>query len=468
MNEHPTLRTVLDVANMFSLTLDAAHQLFGYDLNEIRNLDSRFNGGRTRIIESYAFSRDVPVELPTTLSSTQAFDTDALLRDLVLDWQTDLPIRVLDREAWRRRGSFYVQVGTEDSLGSSLPHGSIGLVEPLPEEELHQPSPRRIYLLQFGNGYRCSRCVVSRGKLVLLVARKNYPGSQMFSYPGEARIVGRVSTFALGLPMPEYSNIQSLPRAAGGAPLLLPWEQPSMDQLLAAEHRRFRRSSEEASKIRDELETIFHARLTGRTERRYRRPTPSEPHVNTLIQMVLANTARYTDSLRANGSLPSDRGRFSLEALLQVRRLGELGGGRRTAQEPQPGETWQARRREFPEWPSLLSMQFPRLRTWGDRIVRLAQSSAFPEIEPPISAGSLLLLGEATEAPDPVDYSRKLGWSRPLYALHRGTEFVFGHLDREGDHFALRSHRGGYESPMLLENDEHRELRPVHGIAVPV
>ena len=47
--EHPTLRSVLEVADVFSLTLDGAHRLFGYDLESIREYDLLLNGGRTRI-----------------------------------------------------------------------------------------------------------------------------------------------------------------------------------------------------------------------------------------------------------------------------------------------------------------------------------------------------------------------------------------------------------------------------------
>jgi hypothetical protein len=47
--EHPTLNAVLDVADAFSLTLDGAHQLFGYELESIREYDSQLNAGRTHI-----------------------------------------------------------------------------------------------------------------------------------------------------------------------------------------------------------------------------------------------------------------------------------------------------------------------------------------------------------------------------------------------------------------------------------
>jgi len=48
-NEHPTFKTLLEVADTCSLTLEGAHKLFGYDLEALRDFDLRLNGGRTHI-----------------------------------------------------------------------------------------------------------------------------------------------------------------------------------------------------------------------------------------------------------------------------------------------------------------------------------------------------------------------------------------------------------------------------------
>jgi len=50
--DHPTLSMLLEVADAFSLTVEGAHRLFGYDLAAIREYDLRLNGGRTHIVES--------------------------------------------------------------------------------------------------------------------------------------------------------------------------------------------------------------------------------------------------------------------------------------------------------------------------------------------------------------------------------------------------------------------------------
>ena len=464
--EHPTLHTLLDIANMFSLTLAGVHRLFGYDLDELRSLDHQLNGGKTRIIESYAFERDLPIDLPSQLSADQAFAADATLSDLVSEWQRNVPIRALDDENWRKPGTFYVQVGTEDSLGSSLPPGAIALVEPISVEEQQRPNPRKIYFLQFGNGYRCSRCVVTRGKLLLIESGRQYHGPQQFVFPGGVRVAGRIRMFALGLPSPNSLNLQSLPRLTEGAPLVLPWEQTSLAHLLETEHRRFKHSGESA-RGRAALDEIFRGKLTSRTERRYRRPTASQPHVNTLIQIALSNVTRYTDTLRSQGVLPSDRGRFSLDTLLNASSLDEIRGSRTRAQAPQPAATWEARRREFPEWPPLLSLKFPQLQSWDERIVRLSRGIDLPGVEPPIVPGSLLLLEEFADL-NPLSDTTKAGWSRPLHALRRGTELVLGYLNRDGTQFVIDSNQPNGAPPGSISGDELPHVRLVSGIAVPV
>jgi hypothetical protein len=138
--------------------LEGAHKLFGYNLAGIREYDLRLNGSRTHIFESYSFERDLLIDLPLRLAPSKAFSVDALLRDLVLEWQTDIPIRALEESGWEQPGAFYVHVGTEDSLGSRIPPGAMALVEPVSKEEALRPNPRSIYLLQFGNGYSRGVC----------------------------------------------------------------------------------------------------------------------------------------------------------------------------------------------------------------------------------------------------------------------------------------------------------------------
>jgi hypothetical protein len=466
--DHPTLKTVLEVANISSLTLEGAHRLFGYDLSAIRECDLRLNPGRTHIIESYPFERDLRVDLPSRFAADEVFDTDALLRDLVPEWQTDLPIRVLEGKGWHQPGAFYIHVGTEDSLGSSIPPGAMALVEPIGNDEQLHPNPRGVYLLQFGNGYRCSHCVATRGKLRLFSAGKTYLGREEFIYPGSVRIAGRIRMYAMSVPIPEYSSRGVLPPCRPCADLILPWEHHTREGLLATEHKRFKRSKEEEASVQEFLKATLNAKLSDRSERRYRRPTSSEPHVNALIHLTIAHFARYTDSLQTGGTLISDKGRFSLDSLLSGKSLEEASLLHRSAALPIPSSVWQARRKEFGEWPPILSIKFPRLAQWDDRVVRLAEGCAVSGLDPAIGPGSWMLLEKTPSAPETGSDKTKTGWSRPLYIFRRGLQIFCGHLEREGNQFALLTNPSDGEAKIVFDVDALPQLNRVAGLAVPL
>ncbi len=466
LNEHPTLRTLLEIADIYSLTLEGAHRLFGYDLRDIRECDLHLNSGRTHIFESYPFQRDLLVDLPARLAPMESFSVDAPLRDLILEWQTAIPLRALEEDGWEQPGTFYVHVGTEDSLGSSIPAGAMALVEPIGETEQALPNPRSIYLLQFANGYRCSHCVVTRGKLRPFSTERVYFGREAFAYPGSVRIAGRIRMFAVSLPLPEYPSPVSLPNSARGADLILPWEHRTRDRLFLTKHRRFKRSKEEDLFVHDFLRELLHAKLSGRSERRYRRPTSSEPHINSLIYLALGHATRYTDALRTGGSWQSDQGRLSLEKLLQAKSLTEAFSVRTNLHVPTPTDVWEARFKEFGGWPPLLSVRFPNLRQWEDRIVRLAQGTQIAGLDPTLRPGSLLLLEETPSIPDTRSERTKSGWSRPIY-VRRGLEIVCGFLERDGDHFALLSGANG-AIKTSFRADDLSQLSRVAGVAVPV
>lgn len=466
-NQHPTLKAVLEVAKACCLTLEGAHRLFGYELGKIREYDLLLNGGRTHIFESYPFERDLLVDLPLRFAEHEGFAGDAFLRELVPEWQTELPIRALEDEQWSRPDTFYVHVGTEDSLGSPIPPGAMALVEPIDRDEALHPNPRNIYLLQFGNGYRCSHCVATGRKLRLFSPKGTYLGREEFLYPGAVRIAGRIRMFAMDLPAPEYPTLSLLPESQQSADLILPWEHRSRDRLLATKHRRFRRSKEQERLIDDVLKAELHANLSGRSERRYRRPTSSEPHVNALIHLTVAHTARYTDALRAGGFLHSDKGRFSLDSLLRATRIEDLMDQPHSALSPTPADVWEGLRREWVEWPPLLSMKFPHLRRWDERILRLAEGYAISGLDPSVRPGSWILLEQLSAIPNMRSEATKTGWARSLYVLRKEMGYFCGYLEREGEQYAIVSDAGG-EAKIAFRSDELPSLNRVAGIAVPV
>ncbi len=462
----PTLQLAFDFGYQNSMTTDGAHRLFGYDLDAIRAFDHKINSERTHLIESHVFGRDLPIELPLELADSDAFKRTAPLSSLVRQWQRDVPMRTLDRPEWRRPGTFHVCIGTQDSLGSSLPPGSIAQVEPINEAEIQSPNPRSIYLLQFQNGYRCSRCVVTRGRLHLLTSERSYRKSEDFAYPLAVRIVGRVRVFALTLPLPESPVRQSLPEYAGSGRLVLPWEQSTRQGLLATEYRRFVRSPEERDRIHSLIERELGSQLSERTKRRYRSDSNSEPHIDVLIHMTLEHFARYTDSLRTGGFALRGAARFSLETLLHTAHYRDLFASRRVARVPVPTEVWEERRSEMGGWPAILSARFPNPGAGEDRFLRLAESLQINGLEPRVGPGSWLMLEPCSGHVEAQHDSTRRGWSRPMYALRRGVEILFGHLETEGDGFRFLSVQLPEHKTSLRVN-EFRNLRRIVGIVAP-
>jgi hypothetical protein len=355
----PTANMVRDVAEACCLTTDGAYKLFGYELDCIREYDLDLNGGRTHIVDSYVFDRDLMVELPLEFAPADAFRRSAMLNSLVLRWQGDFPVRVLNRPVWRRPGTFYVRIGTHDNQGSSLPPGPTALVEPIAHEEMQCPNPRAIYLLQFPNGYRCSRCVVTGGKLQLLTSDRSYMGPQVYAYPLSVRIVGRIAVFALGLPVSQAPVLLPFSQYDGTAELILPWEHKTRHGLFATKHRRFVRSREEIRHVDELLQSSLRSALSDRSRRRYRRDTDSEPHIAGLMQMSIEHFARYSDSLRTGGYALRDKGRYSLETMLQAKRFADLTAARREPVPPGPPEVWEAMRKEMVEWPRAAVAEIP-------------------------------------------------------------------------------------------------------------
>jgi hypothetical protein len=160
------------------------------------------------------------------------------------------------------------------------------------------------------------------------------------------------------------------------------------------------------------------------------------PHVDTLIQLTVAHLARYTDVLRVQHLVHSDRGRYSLDTLLNTQHLQDLSASSRKPHLPVPRDRWTKLRNEFVEWPALLSLENPELRFLDERVVRLSEGISIQGIDPPIATGSMLLLKKALYIA-PIRRDTRIGWGRPVYALRKGADFLCGHLDRDGTRTVL-------------------------------
>lgn len=461
---------VHELEELCGLVTGAGYRLLGYELDAIREYDRVLNSGRTHIVESHVFERDLQVELPLELVEQPAANPDTMLHALVRNWQRDVPLRALNGADWHRPRLFYVQVGTEDDPGSTLPNGALAQVELVGQEEALQPRPSTIYLLQFPNGYRFSRCIARPGCLQLLASREAaYQGREEFPYPNNAvRIVGKVLSFAIALPQPSDQSRYRAQPYAGTAELILPWEHQTRSAYLATNSRRFVRSDEELRFIENVLRSKLPKLASERTKRRYRSETTSEPHVDVLIQMTLENYARFSDSLRLGGHMLRDRNRFSLEAFLRARHHADLVTAKTGAQAPFLSGVWRSMRAELAELSPLFLLKFPRLSRLENRLLRVSQERTLPGLQPPLIGGSWILLEELAATPDVHGEELRTGWQRPLYALRRGLDVIFGFLEREGASLLLLSTKEAGSLPVRFDISEIQNLQRVCGAVVRV
>jgi hypothetical protein len=210
------------VSQNLNLTIGGAFKLFGYSLESMRELDFLLNGSRTRLIDSYPFYLDRPVDLPKHLGDASSMRRNSLLSDLVLSWRHEVPIRSIRGPQWSRRKILYAQVGTNDGMGlPRIPPGSFVAIREINEEERRKPDPERYYLLQHRTGYVCCRCTVDCERLLLISEGQMVGTKQEYMYPGEVRVVGRLLSLATRLPVPTQELVP-FRASRSDTPLLLP------------------------------------------------------------------------------------------------------------------------------------------------------------------------------------------------------------------------------------------------------
>jgi hypothetical protein len=406
----------------------------------MRDIEFELNGHRTRIIESYPFYRDRMIDLPRLFSEDNVWGNSAIVSDIVVKWQKGLPIRTIQDQNWQRRDIFYIQVGAEGNLAlSGLPSGAILSMQPVTSRERANPDPEAMYLLQFGNGYLCSCCAVSRGRLTVLPRDARYEGSCDFLYPQEVRIAGRARGFAAQVP-PPITDQQETHSAHIAAPLILPWEHASLGALLRTERSRLGRTARDLQNINDLLQARMGTSLTERTLRRYERPAPNIPQTDTMLALALSCAARMSDVLRLLGFRFDESNSYSLESFLQAQSFEELREHLRSATAPEPHARWRLLRADWGGWPSLLSIRVPRIAELQHKLLRIHQNETFDGLDPLIRPGAIGLLEEMDSIPELRGEKNKDSWERPIYAIRHKGEIICGHLDQDDQHVVLMPH----------------------------
>ena len=433
-------RMLAGLTRYAALTVGAAFELAGYPLDGMREVEYALNGHRTRIVESHPYLLDREVDLPVRLLGPEAFEHSAFVADVVYEWQR-CPIRSVRDKGWRREKTFYIQMGTNDSVGlSALPPGAIVAIAPILPEEATDPDPEAIYCLQFGGGYRCCRCVIEKGRrLHLIPYNSNYRGCCVYASPAEVRIVGKALYFATALPVSSHTLVDPAQKC-GNAPLILPWEQPGLAAMWRAEYLRLGLDTHALARANEILSSQLGITISPRTLRRYRHEDGVVPHTGQLLAMGLLHCTRFGDVFRLLGFSPDDAGRYSLTDWTEARSLRDLAMTPHRAATPAPDAQWGQLLHSWGEWPAVLSMRFPELRKLSHRLLRIEQAKIFDGLPPVFGPGTFAFLEECDDFPPTGIPWNGPEWEHPIHAVRYKGYVICGYVDLDGDHLTLLPH----------------------------
>jgi transcriptional regulator with XRE-family HTH domain len=436
----PSPRQLHAISQYLNLTIGGAFKLFGYSLESMRQLDFRLNGARTRLIEAYPFYRDRPVDVPSQLGTASALRQNSTLFDLVRSWRHQVPIRTIRGPHWRRHTLLYAQVGTSDEGAlPAIPPGAIIAIREINEDERKNPDPERYYFLQHHAGYSCCRCVVDKGRLLLLTTGQRVCVPQEFAYPSEARIAGRVLFFATSLSIGRSESIDPhMPRS--DTQLVFPWEQTSFAALLTAERRRFGITEVRLNTMVDALEEHLGVGLSARTLRRYEHNGKLSPRTAALLAMVAVLSLRPSDVLRLLRLWNPGVQQFSLTAMMKAEKADQLTSMSNPASAPAPTDQWHRFLEEWGEWPLLLSTAFPDFAPHRHGILRMGQDPSFQGLNPLIRSGSIVQFDDHDITPPKNGRADPQFWNRPIYVVRHQGEILCGYLEASATHVALQPH----------------------------
>jgi len=439
VDQHRSPRQLHALSQQLDLTIGGAFKLFGYSLESMRQLDFVLNGVRTRIIETYPFFRDRLVEVPAVLGEERAFLRTSFLSELVRSWQRNIPIREIHGRNWRGQKLIYAQIGTNDGIAlPRIPPGSVIGVSEIDASELASPDPERYYFLQHQIGYTCSRCIVDKGRLLLITRGERVDTPMEFVYPGQVRIIGRVLWFATKLPIPRPGPLVSR-ISRSQAPLILPWEHKSFSDLLAAEGMRFGITTKYVSQIGDLLEQHLGVRMSTRTLRRYERGNADHmPRTGVLLALVAIHSLRSSDVFRLLHMWRTTKPQLSLKTLMGLKGRDERRSLFDPVLVPEPIARWQQLLQQWGEWPVLVSTNYPRPTTRVDNLVRLHLDKQALEFNPIFNSGSIIGIDDDDTVPPRNGVIDGDAWNRPLYAFRIATETLHGYLETGATHLAIQ------------------------------
>jgi transcriptional regulator with XRE-family HTH domain len=173
--------------------------LFGLEIGDVRRDMASIHLPKTHLLETMGEPETEAVSLPVEFKPDFRFEQTNLLARAVEKWDA-VPLGLLQHLDLRT--SMYGYIGLEDfTLYPLIRPGSLVQID----ASQRKISPvrwktefeRPIYFAELRDGYVCGWCEIDRGKLMVIPHAHSHREVQVFDYPAQAEIVGRVTGVAM-------------------------------------------------------------------------------------------------------------------------------------------------------------------------------------------------------------------------------------------------------------------------------
>jgi hypothetical protein len=453
------------LAKVLNLTIGGAYRIFQIELDQLRDIERQLNSSRTRLIESYSFYRNRKIDVPLAYAPMLSLDPSADRTESIASWQR-VPIRAMEGAVWGSEEFQYAQIGIDDDTAHpAIPRGATVQAVPVDPTEARHPGLDHHYLIQYGHGYLCTRCSAEHGLLHVLSSGGFYQGRRHFGLDLESRIFARAVAYFSPLPLPPIQP-SATERHGPPAPIVLPWEHSSQQQLVSAERMRSGRTSKEFDELGEQARSLLGFGVKGRFAEEIE-DSPHIPNAHSILALSIMCSLRFQDVLRSGGMSVDDPMHLPLDTVLAAHVPDDLPRSFNEVLAPLPSETWTMLQSVWRPYSALLSACSPALMDKHARWFYPHQSEYYRGMDALIPSGSIVLLRplSAQQASRPIPEDNRRDWERPIYLVRIANRLFCSYLYADRNILTLVPHpSAGGASAYTIDRSKAQIVALVTGI----
>lgn len=197
----PSIHKLLSLSAIYGLDFLDLLSRYGVKPDRVHEYRKLLQSRTTHQLSTDVHSFDTTVTLPLHMDPRFSWETTQLVNRMVAVWG-EIPACILTN--FNPREHILGLVGLEDySMAPLIKPGALVFVDgnrrKVADGGWRNEHERPVYFIELREGYRCSWCQLTNGKLFLIPHPLSPVRAESFSFPSEAEIVGQVVGVAMRL-----------------------------------------------------------------------------------------------------------------------------------------------------------------------------------------------------------------------------------------------------------------------------